>query len=131
MISPFDFLNEINYGKHNIMRGTTNTDAIEKMYSPFIANKTLSYFADTILFANEMNIRVIDNSMQFAYLLNVVRQKKRYTKWEKREKSDKISLIQKHYKYSYKKAKDVVKLLSDDQFKLISNLYYEGGQNGH
>jgi len=128
-MNPFDFVNAITFSKKDIMRGTDNDALTEKDYSQFIINKSLSYFSDTILFANEMNIVTVDNRMHFTYLLNAVRLKKRFAKWEKLENSETIELIQKHYGYSYSKAKEASKLLSVHHIKKIKNIYKEGGKN--
>ena len=50
-MNPFKYLNEINYGKRNIMVD----EETEKAYAPFIINRSLSYFPDTVALANEMN----------------------------------------------------------------------------
>jgi hypothetical protein len=64
-MTPFDFLNDINYGKKNLMIGDTDHQ-VEKQYLPFIVNKGLSYTMDTVLYANEMNIRPnTDKKLQF------------------------------------------------------------------
>ena len=52
--SPFDFLNSINTTKKNLVRDE-GRGASE--YAPYLMNKGLSQFPDTIVFANEINIR--------------------------------------------------------------------------
>jgi hypothetical protein len=49
--SPFDFLKAINETKENLIVD----DETEKQYSPYMINRGLSYFNDTVLIANEMN----------------------------------------------------------------------------
>ena len=74
-MTPFDFINEINHGKKNLMADDIDRQ-VEKKYKPFIVNRGLSYFMDTVFDANEMNIRPnIENKLQFEYLLNNIRQK--------------------------------------------------------
>ena len=51
-MSPFDYLNSINTSKKDIM----SDDLDEKDYAAFVINRTLSYFNDTVLMANEMNL---------------------------------------------------------------------------
>lgn len=81
-MNPFDFLNEINYGKNNIMVD----DIVEKQYNPFMVNRGLSYFQDTVLMANEMNVNHhLDNRLQFDFFINIVRKRKRFSKWFKPE----------------------------------------------
>jgi len=83
---PFDYVNSITLTKKNLMRGTENDSLMEKGYSPFLTNRSLSNYNDTIGLANEMNIRhELDNLMQYEFLINTVRSKKRYAKWNKKE----------------------------------------------
>ena len=127
MSSPFDYLKEINFGKKDIMRGTANDELAEREYVQYIVNRGLSFFPDTILYANEMNRREVGNRMHFTFLLHSIRPKKRFSKWEKGEKSEDIELIQRQYGYSFAKAKTVLKLLTPDQIEYLKHLEYEGG----
>lgn len=128
MSSPFDYLKEINFGKKDIMRGTANDELAEREYKQYVVNRSLSFFPDTILYANEMNRRDVDNRMHFTFLLNIVRPKKRFSKWEKSETSEHIDLIKRQYGYSLSKAKEVLKLLTPEQIEYLINLEYEGGK---
>ena len=72
-MNPFDYVNDINHGKKNIMVD----DLAEKEYAPFIINRALSFFSDTVLFANEMNIHhTIDNRLQYDFFINIIRKHK-------------------------------------------------------
>ena len=69
--NPFDYINAINVSKKNLMRGSNNDTIAEKEYSPFLTNRALSYFSDTIGYANEMNQRHhVNHLLQFGILLN-------------------------------------------------------------
>jgi len=126
-LSPFDFVNEINFGKKDIMRGTLNDALIEKSYDQYIVNRALSYFADTIFFVNEMNTKVVDNRLHFTYLLNSVRSKKRFSKWAKIEDTDSVALVAKYYNISKQKAREALKILGGEQIEEIKKHYYQGG----
>lgn len=128
MSNPFDYLKEINFGKKDIMRGTANDDLAEREYNQFLVNKGLSYFPDTVLFSNEMNQRDMDNRMHFTFLLNTIRPKKRFSKWEKRDMSEDIALVQRQYGYSYGNAVKALKLLTKEQIEYLKTLEYEGGR---
>ena len=79
-MNPFEYLNAINSTKKDIMVD----DIAEKGYNSFMVNRGLSYFNDTVLMANEMNVNhTIDNRLQFDFLINIVRKKKRFSKWIK------------------------------------------------
>ena len=96
MLNLFDFVNDINHKKENVL-----TEENESKYVPYVVNKSMSYFIDTIFQANEMNVRhTIDKRLQFDFLLNSVRSKKRFSKWAKPEKLESVEVIKEYYGYS-------------------------------
>ena len=124
-MNPFDFLNDINYCKSNIMVD----DIAEKKYPPFMVNRGLSYFQDTVLMANEMNrYHHIDNRLQFDFFINIIRKKKRFSKWAKPEKLNDVEVIKEYYGYSNEKARQASKLLSSDQIDELKKKVYKGGR---
>ena len=124
-MSPFDFLNEINYGKKNIIID----DITEKQYNSFMVNRGLSYFKDTVVIANEMNINHhLDNRLQFDFLINIIRRKRRFSKWNKPQIVDDLDVIKEYYGYSNKQAKAVHNLLSSEQIGEIRKKVYKGGK---
>ena len=125
MSSPFDYVNQILQGKKNLI-----VDEItEKEYNPFIVNRALSYHFDCVLFANEMNRRpFLDKKLQNSFLINTIRSKKRpFAKWVKSEKSDDIEFIKRYFNYSDIKAKEVLRLLDDEQIQQIKEKTEIGG----
>ena len=120
----FDYINSITHSKDYLM-----TDSLsEKEYVPFLVNKGLSYFPDTILYSNEMNMRpFIDNRLAYDYYINSVRPRKRYSKWHKREKLDHVEVLMEYYECSYAKALDYAKVLNDEQIKIITKSLTKGG----
>lgn len=127
-MNPFDFVNSINMSKKDLMTGTENDELAEKSYAPFIVNKALSYFPDTLLYANEVNrLAHIDNKLQYQYLLNSIRAQKRYSKWAKKEDSDDLELIRDYYGYSNEKAYQALSILSKDQLNHIKEQLEQGG----
>ena len=71
------------------MRGSDNDELSEKSYAPYLTNKSLSYFTDTLLYANEMNkYHFLDNKLQYEFFLNSIRKKKRFAKWAKADSND-------------------------------------------
>jgi hypothetical protein len=120
MSNPFDYLNAINYTKKDLMTGSANDELAEDGYNPFVVNKGLSYFPDTILYSNEMNTRPqIDNKLQFHYLINSIRPKKRYSKWHKRNANNDLEAIQQYYQCNYTKAEQALKVLTGEQIECI------------
>lgn len=129
-MKPFDYINDINYGKKNVIENSDNPELAEKLYVPFITNKTLSYFIDCIGLVNEVNIRPnMQKKPQFDFLINTIRQKKRFTKWIKKVDDDKLNVIMSHYGYSYEKAKQVSNFFDEDKIKKIDRRNFEGGLN--
>lgn len=127
-MTPFDFLKAINESKKDLMTDSENDELSEKAYNPFIVNKGLSFFPDTVLYANEMNrLSTLDNKPQFTYLLNSLRPRKRYSKWLKNELIEDIKVISEYFNYSYPKAKQVAHLISPEQLNTIKEKLQKGG----
>ena len=123
-MSPFDYLKAINETKEDVML----TPQDEKKYSAFIVNRGLSFFMDTIFQTNEMNRNPhLDSRLQFDYLINNIRKKRRYSKWLKPEKLQNVDLVKEYYGLSYEKAKDALSILSEDQLAYIRDKLNQGG----
>ena len=124
-MSPFDYLNAINYTKKDIMVD----DIVEKQYNPFMVNRGLLYFQDTVLMANEMNQYAhLDNRLQFDFLINIVRKRKRFSKWNKPEVATDLDVIKEYYGYSNEKARMVHNLLTDNQITELRRKVFKGGR---
>jgi len=118
-----DYLTAINHSKDSLMDGD---DLAEKQYAPFVVNRCLSYFPDTILHANHMNFHhVIDKKCQFDYFVGAVRKRKRFSKWLKNETEEDLEIVKKHYGYSNARAREVMDMLSPEQITEIKNRYGE------
>lgn len=124
-MNPFEFANEILYGKKNLI----TDDISEKEYNPFLVNRALSYHFDCILYANEMNRRhFLDKKLQYSFLLNTIRAKKRpFVKWAKSEKNEDIQCLKTIFGFSDSKAVEALRLLSDEQIKQLKQLIDIGG----
>ena len=119
MTSPFDYVNAINFSKHDLMTDTENDELAEAGYNSFVTNRSLSNFSDTILYANEMNMKHhLDNKLQFHYLINTIRPKKRFSKWAKRQDSEDFEAVKEYFKYSNTKTDQALQLLTPDQIKI-------------
>jgi hypothetical protein len=122
-----DYLNSINHVKNNLLE--TEDKGWEKNYPPFIINKCLANFIDTIMHVNEMNVKYhIDKKLHYDYLLNSVRKNKRFSPWSKKETEDDVLIIQEYFGYSQDKAKSALKLLNRQQIDLIKKKLYRGGK---
>ena len=130
MTSPFDYVNAINFKKQDLMTGTENDELAEAAYVPFLTNRSLSNFPDTILYANEMNMNHhLDNKLQFHYLINTIRPKKRFSKWAKRQDSESFAIVKEYFKYNNTKTEQALAILSPDQIKIIKKRLNTGGTN--
>ena len=124
-MNPFEYLNSINMTKQDIMVD----DITEKLYNSFIVNRSLSYFNDTVLYANEMNVNHhIDNRLQFDFFINIVRKKKRFSKFMKPETVSDVEAVKEYYGYSNEKAKSALTLLTSDQINELKKKVYKGGR---
>ena len=123
------YLNAINYEKKNLM--DTDDEMWEKKYPPYVVNRCLAPFPDTIMLVNEMNkLHHLDKKLQFDFLLNSVRSRKRFAPWLKEEKIDNLECVKEYYGYSNEKAKSALNLLNDEQIKTIKDSLNKGGKNG-
>ena len=125
-----DYLNAINHTKERLM--DTEDEEWEKKYPPFIVNKCLAPFQDTILLVNEINqYPHLDKKLQFDFLINSLRPRKRFTPWVKAKKLDDIEYVREFYGYNNEKAKVALTILNDDQIATIKQKLNKGGkQNG-
>ena len=129
-MKPFDYVNSINFTKKNLMKNTANDELAEKDYVPFLTNKSLSYFTDTLLYANEMNrYHFLDKRLQYEFYLNSIRKKKRFAKWEKADNNDEVMMVQEYYKFSPQKAKAALRVLSPKQLDIIKHKMENGIKN--
>lgn len=129
--NPFDFTNSVNQTKKDLMRGTANDNLAEKSYSPFLTNRALSYHNDTVFYANEMNTRHhADNLLQYDFLLNIVRPKKRYAKWSKKHNDGDVLIIKEYFGYNDTKARQALAILTNEQLSEIRKRIHKGGTNG-
>jgi len=124
-MNPFDFVNAINSTKKDLMVD----DITEKQYAPYIVNRQLSYFQDTVLLANEMNrYHQLDHKLQFHFLLNTVRNRKRFSKWVKPEVESDLGVVKEYYGYSNDKARQALTILSPDQIEFLKKETRKGGR---
>ena len=124
-----EYLKAINKTKENLMEG--EDEMWEKKYPAFIVNKCLAPFPDTILIVNEMNINPhLDKKLQFDFLLNTLRTRKRYTPWLKAKKLKNLEYVKEYYGYNNEKAKSALTILNDEQIKTIKDSLNKGGKNG-
>ena len=124
-MNPFTYLNSINFSKEDVMVD----DVAEKGYNSFLINRSMSYFYDTVGIANVMNrYHHLDNKLQYHFLINIIRKRKRFSKWMKPETESDIEVFKQYYGYSNDKAKQVLSLLSPENIKSIKQKVSKGGR---
>ena len=122
-----DYLNSINYTKKNVMLDHID----EKKYPAFIVNKCIAPFPDTILYVNELNrMHWLDNRLQYDFLLNSLRKRKRFAKWMKASKIKNLDVVKEYYGYSNEKAKMALDVLTEEKLKTIKTKLNQGGKHG-
>ena len=121
-----DWLNSVNYTKENLI--VDDRSAISS-YPAYIVNRCLSGTIDSILFSNEMNLNAhLDPDMQYSFLLNTLRKRKRFSPWLKKEQIEDLDLVKKHYGYSNEKAKVALTLLTKSQIESLRHKHDMGGR---
>lgn len=129
-MSPFDYVNAINISKQDLIRKSENPVLAEKDYSPFLVNRALSYYVDTVLYANEMNrANHVDSILQNDYYLNSIRVSKRFSKWAKPVASSDVECIQEYYKVNYNRALEISRVLTREQIDHIKTRIIKGGNH--
>src|SRR5210317_47501 len=122
-----DYLNSINTTKENLL--DSDDPMWEKKYVPFIINKCMAPFNDTIMLVNELNMRHhLDKKLQYDFLLNSVRSKKRYAPWVKASKLKDLEYVKEYYGYTDEKAKTALSILNESQIKAIKDSLNKGGK---
>ena len=124
-----DYLNAINHTKETLM--DTEDEQWEKKYPPFIVNKCLAPFQDTIMLVNEINqLHQLDKKLQYDFLLNSLRTRKRFAPWVKATKLENLEYVKEFYGYNNEKAKVALDILTDEQISAIKQKMNKGGRDG-
>ena len=122
-MNPFDFVKSITYTKKDIMN-----DLNESEYESYLVNRALSYHQDCLLYANEMNRRFeLSVRLQYHYLLNTIRKRKRFAKWIKPEKIDDLNIVMEYYQVSRAKAEEYLNILSENNIAVLRKKMNKGG----
>lgn len=120
-----DWLNSINQSKKNLM---DSDETIIKSYPPYIINKCLSGHIDSVMFSNEININHhLDKKLQYDFYINILRTKKRFSPWIKKEINKDLDCIKSYYGYSNEKAEQALRILTNEQIKFIKTKLEVGG----
>jgi hypothetical protein len=119
-----EFLNSINHDKKPLL----DEETAVRYYPPFVVNRCLSYFPDTIFHSNEMNCHPwLDPKSQFDFHRLSVRKKKRFSPWLRKETEENIATIKQVYGYTDAKAREVLNILSSKDIEKLKQSLYKGG----
>ena len=122
-MNPFDFVKSITYTKQDIMHDLNKSE-----YASFLVNRAISYYQDCILYANEMNRRFeLEVRLQYHYLLNTIRKRKRFAKWQKPLKIDDLKIVMEYYQVSRAKAEEYLNILSENNIAVLRKKMNKGG----
>ena len=120
-----DWLNSINFNKEDLVK---DDPSVIKDYPPYIINRCLSGHLATVLYSNEMNkYHFLDRDMQYAFYLNSVRKRKRFSPWLRKDKGSDLEHVKSYYGYSNEKATQVMKILSHEHIEFIKKRLETGG----
>lgn len=120
-----DWLNSINFNKENLIEESPDN---AKQYPPFIINKCMSGHIDTVMYANEMNMNhSLDKKLQYDFYINIVRKRKRFSPWLRKDTIKDLDAVKSYYGYSNEKAQQALRLLTKEQIDFIKQKLDVGG----
>ena len=120
-----DWLNSINQTKINLI---DEDPLVKKEYTPYIINKCLSGNIDCIMYVNEMNMNShLDKDMQYSFYLNIIRKRRRFSPWLRKDEIKDLEYVKRYYGYSNEKASQALKILSKEQINFIKQRLETGG----
>ena len=121
-----DWLNSINFTKKNLIQ---EDPSVKKDYPPYIINRCLSGHIDCVMFANEMNkYHFLDKDMQYEFYINILRKRKRFSPWFRKDMVSDMQCVKSYYGYSNEKASQALKILSPEQINFIKQKLDTGGK---
>ena len=124
-----DYINAINYTKEPLL--DTEDEQWVKKYPPYIVNKCIAPFPDSVMLVNEINqLHHLDKKLQFDFLINSLRSRKRYAPWMKAKKLKSLEYVKEFYGYNNEKAKAALDILNDEQISAIKERLNKGGRDG-
>jgi len=123
-----DYLKSINYTKKPMNELDEDYEFVKKKYVPFIINRCLSFYPDSIIQSNNMNLNDhVDKVMQYDYLRHSLRRRNRFNPWMKKTKPDDLKVIKEYFNYSDRKAYEAIDILTDKDIENIKKVMDRGG----
>ena len=72
----------------------------------------------------------LDNKLQFQFLQNSIRSKKRFAPWLNTSKIKNLELVKKYFGYSDQRAKEVLNVLTDENISYMKTKLDKGENDG-
>ena len=124
-----DFLKSLNQKKTPMKNLDEDLQSTVKSYTPFIINRCMSYFPDTIIQSNNMNFNSsVSKEMHYDYFLYSVRKRNRFSPWLKKENIQDLDVVKEYFGYSDRKTREIFDLLSEEDIEMIKKETYRGGR---
>ena len=121
-----DWLNSLNFTKENLLEDDPH---LAKEYPPYIINRCFSGHMDAVMYAQEMNkYHFLDKDLQYNFYLNILRKRKRFSPWIRKDKDSDLDIVKSYYGYSNEKARQVMKILSTEQINYMKQRLDTGGK---
>jgi hypothetical protein len=70
----------------------------------------------------------LDKKLQYDFYINIIRPKKRFSPWLKKQNDNSLELIKQYYGYNDEKAKSALKILTREQLEFIKSKMNRGGK---
>lgn len=122
-----DYMNSINRSKKNIIRGHESQAAAVKAYPAFVVARSLSYHQELIPLVELANMYGMGPQEQYEFFLGTIPAKQRWAKWVKPPKDDVVKKLVQIQGISYDKARELVRILNDDQLAELTKEPDYGG----
>lgn len=127
-LGAFDFVDSASHSKVDLIATADDPEAAEAAYVPYVMNRAMSYHADAIALANEMNLAGhLPKAMQYRFYLAALRPRSRRSKWWKREEDSDLETVKRFYGYNTRRALEALSLLTRDQIAGLAARLEKGG----
>jgi hypothetical protein len=69
----------------------------------------------------------LPKKLQFDFLINTLKPRKRFSHWVKKQTLEHLDLVKEYYGYSHNKALEALRILTTDQLEAIKKVLNKGG----
>lgn len=120
----FDYVNDVSFKKEGLaFKIQEETGTWPSEFVPFIVVKAFGNYWDTILLANELNIRFqeVPREAQYQFWMNAIPKKKRFAKFhsEDKDRSELIRCVATYFQWGSKEAEANLKMFTQSELEYI------------